>query len=440
MIIDREGREIIEFIKGDPYVTDMKHTTGHVSSITGLSWHSFDKQTILTSSEDGSVRVWDIENNKTQFKKLCCGNVYRAKDRAGKRTVVTCVTMAPSGHEFALGTKCGSFQIWSMGKVGTRPEREVHLAHGDTEELDQDVSIMSLEYNNDGTRIASRSMVNHGDLRVWDVRRLSRNAKPLYICRGYQNRYDYSTCAFSPDGRLLCAGTCVDPLHTKKDSSSASKDPSHYGRLQFYRVDSFLMTTSIVDPVHELNIVEGVSVINVVWHPKLNQIFISLSDGSIRVYYDNKWSKKGALLAVAKGMKREDDLTQLLESRAPQGMDGIVGEIRTPNALPIFQDAEKNTKRKREKDRLDPNKSKKPEPPATGIKMGGKTSTALNFTQYVVSNKKHTKNVAGRDPREELFKYNTGKVYTKSATYADDKTVLADKTAEEEEEDMKEEN
>ena len=36
VILDRDGYEIIEFAKGDMYVTDMVHTDGHVANITGI--------------------------------------------------------------------------------------------------------------------------------------------------------------------------------------------------------------------------------------------------------------------------------------------------------------------------------------------------------------------------------------------------------------------
>jgi hypothetical protein len=46
------------------------------------------------------------------------------------------------------------------------------------------------------------------------------------------------------------------------------------------------------------------------------------------------------------------------------------------------------------------------------------------------------KNIAGKDPREELFKYQEGKSIVDRA-YDGNVTVLAEKTAEEEEEETK---
>lgn len=65
-IYDRDGLTIGEFVKGDMYIRDLKNTKGHISGITGGEWHPDKKETILTSSEDGSLRIWDVNDFKSQ--------------------------------------------------------------------------------------------------------------------------------------------------------------------------------------------------------------------------------------------------------------------------------------------------------------------------------------------------------------------------------------
>lgn len=55
-----------EFIKGDMYIRDLKNTKGHISGLTGGEWNPKSKETILTSSEDGSLRIWDVADFKSQ--------------------------------------------------------------------------------------------------------------------------------------------------------------------------------------------------------------------------------------------------------------------------------------------------------------------------------------------------------------------------------------
>uniref|UniRef100_A0A7S3QJ26 FHA domain-containing protein n=1 Tax=Chaetoceros debilis TaxID=122233 RepID=A0A7S3QJ26_9STRA len=411
MVLDRDGHEIIEFNKGDMYVTDMAHTDGHVAQITGVDW-GFERDIVVTSSLDGSVRLWNLTKNKTKFQKLCSGKeVYRIKSSVGKRTTVTCVVMAPGGREFACGTSCGTIQIWSTLKISNRPDRVVYGVH-------EGKPIHSLSYSYDGRKLSSRCM---GDDRVlvWDARRLSRTAKPMAVCEGLPGLYEYVNSAFSPDGKLLCAGTSIK--RSAKDTFSS---------LKFYRIDG---TKKSPMPILEVDVAKGLSIINVIWHSKINQIVASLSDGSLRVFYDSKWSIKGAKLPVAKGLRKTDDLTLLLNSRAPQGSASVLGEIKTPHSLPIFRDnTEKPTKRKREKDRQDPIKSKRPDLPGTGIKVSEGTSANMNFQQSVLTSAiAKNKNIAGKDPREELFKYSAEEKYSMGDR------VLAEKTVEEEEEEMK---
>jgi len=171
--------------------------------------------------------------------------------------------------------------------------------------------------------------------------------------------------------------------------------------------------------------------------PSLSTVFFT---NRICVYYDHANSSKGAILASSKAGRGPDELTQLLASRVPQGSAAISGEIITPHALPIFrEEAVKNTKRKREKERLDPIKSRKPEPPAVGkFKQGSQSGASVSFSQFVANSSiQKNKVIAGRDPREELLKYQEGKSYTSKAYGGDVPNPLEEKTLEEEEAETK---
>jgi len=111
-----------------------------------------------------------------------------------------------------------------------------------------------------------------------------------------------------------------------------------------------------------------------------------------------------------------------------------------PNALPLFREEPRVTRKTRERERKDPEKTKLPEPPVTGgIKTGGKTGGGITFSQYIVesTNYVNNKNIAGKDPREELFKYSEGKNYVSRAYEGDVQRILAEKTVEEEELELK---
>ena len=96
--------------------------------------------------------------------------------------------------------------------------------------------------------------------------------------------------------------------------------------------------------------------------------------------YSPTTSLNGAKLLLNKGLPRKvtvEDMSDM--ATAPT--------ILTPHALPMFRDGDgiiRGTKRKAEKDRQDPRKSRRPELPITGPGKGGRVGASA--TQHVVQN------------------------------------------------------
>jgi len=104
-----------------------------------------------------------------------------------------------------------------------------------------------------------------------------------------------------------------------------------------------------------------------------------LSNGEICVLYSPETSLNGAKLLSNKGPPRKITVEDMSDAvTAPH--------IITPHALPMFRDLDlgRGTKRKREKDRMDPRKSRRPELPVTGPGKGGRVGASA--TQHVVQN------------------------------------------------------
>jgi len=149
--------------------------------------------------------------------------------------------------------------------------------------------------------------------------------------------------------------------------------------------------------------------------------------------FDPNQSRNGAMISASKAVWVQDGLAELLASRAPTGSAGVRGEIIAPNAL--FMGGNKKRKRdKEEQDAANPSKTMCPEPPATGFKTGSQSSVTVTFTQFVANSSiNQNKQIAGKDPREELFKYTEGKSYL-GGDDGEEQRVLAEKTVEQEEE------
>ena len=265
-----------------------------------MAFHPLVKEICWTCGLDGSIRKWDLSGKgKFQFQKLVCQKVIgKCKNEKGQRTqVVSNLSVHPSGRKLVVGTSCGSIQIWSCfgNGVNIRPLGAVHSAHGGSK------PVTFVTFSGNGERIASRSEADD-TVRIWDANLMEKGigsitkfksqgeedghppSHLLATCKGLPALNESANCAFGPDGRIICAGTSVDPR------ASGSRD----GLIKFYvlpDVDKRSKVSKVtdpktsrslavtIDPIVELNVAPGASVLGVQWHPKLNQIAFGTSNG-----------------------------------------------------------------------------------------------------------------------------------------------------------------
>ncbi|KAF9451784.1 transcription factor [Macrolepiota fuliginosa MF-IS2] len=340
-IFDRDGEEQATYIKGDPYIRDMKNTSGHVSELTSCAWHPRDSQTFVTSSADSTIRIWDIENKRKQKTVI----VVKSKERGARTKVVTC-GYSPDGG--IIGGACfdGALHMWHANSNFARPNMTIEGAHTKNSETG------SLVFSVDGRTVLTRG----GDdtVKIWDLRAFK---KPLAVRNEAPTLYPNTNAAFSPDDKYVITG-----------AGAAAKGGS--GRLLFLQKDN-------LEVVKTLEV--GATPVRVFWHSKINQIVTGLSNGEICVLYSPETSLNGAKLLLNKGPPRKVTVEDMSDAvTAPH--------IITPHALPMFRDLEpgRGTKRKREKDRMDPRKSRRPELPVHGPGKGGRVGASA--TQHVVQN------------------------------------------------------
>ncbi|EEF35809.1 nucleotide binding protein, putative [Ricinus communis] len=361
-IYDRDGLTLGEFVKGDMYIRDLKNTKGHISGLTCGEWHPKSKETVLTSSEDGSLRIWDVNDFKSQKQ------VIKPKlARPGRIPVTTCA-WDREGKCIAGGIGDGSIQIWNLKPGwGSRPDVHVEKAHSD--------DITGLKFSSDGRILLSRSF--DGSLKVWDLRKLKDS---LQAFEDLSNNYAQTNIAFSPDEQLFFTGTSVE------------RESTVGGLLCFYDSEK-------LELVSRVGISPTCSVVQCAWHPKLNQIFATTGDksqGGTHILYDPTLSEKGALVCVARAPRKKsvDDFE-------------VQPVIHNPHALPLFRD-QPSRKRQREKILKDPIKSHKPELPITGPGYGGRVGASKGslLTQYLLKQGGMIKETwMEEDPREAILKY-----------------------------------
>nr|XP_057920173.1 WD repeat-containing protein 70 isoform X1 [Doryrhamphus excisus] len=337
-VLDRDGFNVMECIKGDQYIVDMVNTKGHTAMLNDGCWHPKMKEEFMTCSNDGTVRTWDVTSEKKHK------SVFKPRSFQGKRVIPTCCTYSRDGKLIAAGCQDGTIQIWDRNlSVHTKyHSRQAHIPGSD---------ISCLAFSYDGLILASRG----GDdtLKIWDIRNFK---KPLNMANGLTNYFPMTDCCFSPDDQLLVTGTSV------------KKDEGH-GKLVFFDRATF-------QRVYEIDVTNA-SVVRCLWHPKLNQIMVGTGNGLAKVYYDPIKSHRGAKLCVVKSQRKQKHAEALTQEY-----------VITPHALPMFREArQRSTRKQLEKDRLDPKKSHKPEPPVSGPGRGGRVAAhGGTLSSFIVKN------------------------------------------------------
>jgi WD40 repeat protein len=473
-VYDRDGNEIIKFVKGDMYLRDLSNTKGHTMEVTGVMWHPHEKNECLTSSLDGSVRVWDLLGEATfgmlinrfvlKVKPLPSNMTNSSSSSSGTsssggngqshhRLGVTSCCYNANGSRVCAGVANGSIQIWLNKRPTFSSKPDYFLIY--REFVDIPVRSMAVSPNNEV--LAAR--FDQGSVLLWDLKALPGTGTSLPITNpikridNVHNFYPTANITFSPDSSLFCLCSSPNKLSTSKKSSTAvdgqpagetetktsndeaaaadsGEDHRLKSRLHFFEVDPKIPPAK--SETLAISILSGGgSAICVKWQPTTNQIFCSLSSGVVKVFYDATMSKKGALLSAKKAPKREKDPTDFC----------VVGEIYNPLALPMFRNDNPHQKTGKKVAMLkDPKIAKIPEKP-TAQGPGKRENTSFFFTNYVM-NGRAMDNTRLEDPREALLKMDavakSDPIYLGRAyQHSQPKTILADKTFEEEQEEFR---
>lgn len=183
-LFSRDGEELAEYMQGDPYLRDLRHTNGHTTTITSASWHPYDRPTFLTSSVDGTIRIWDCEKKEKQKEVI----VVKTKER---HSSTTCASYSHDAKVIAGASSDGGIRIYGSKGPFIVPSKHVQ-AHSPGS------SITSLKFSRNGHDLLSRSM--DGTIKLWDIRNFT---KPVLTLDGIDSFYEESNAVFSPDGNQL---------------------------------------------------------------------------------------------------------------------------------------------------------------------------------------------------------------------------------------------
>ncbi len=297
-IMSRDGAVVTEFVKGDMYLRDMHNTKGHVGEITTGTWHPTDPNYCVTAGSDSTLRIWDINNKRSQkdiivFKSKAPGSAGRTR-----MTAVAWGTAAQGNSPIlAAAALDGSLVMYGGNGPFTRPAAEVKDAHR------PDTWTGGIDINGDGRMVVTRG--GDGLIKLWDTRKFK---QPMIKVEhpSTSDRYAMTNIRYSPDSRHIITGSASGHLH--------------------------ILNPANLRPEHVTPITPGVPLITVDWHPKLNQILTGSANAETHVLFNPSLSTRGALEVMSRAPKKRhvDDDPSFTMDQSQLGLSGDA--IITPGA------------------------------------------------------------------------------------------------------------
>lgn len=301
-ILSRDGDVLTEFVKGDMYLRDMHNTKGHVSEITTGTWHPTNKDLCVTAGTDSTLRIWDINNKRSQkdvivFKSKAAGNAGRTR-----MTAVAWGAPASGGSNVLVAAALdGSLVMYGGNGPFTRPSAEVREAHK------PDTWTGGVDISSDGRMVVTRG--GDGFIKLWDTRKFK---EPLVSVEhpSTSDRFAMTNIKYSPNSTSIITGSASGHLH--------------------------ILNPGNLKPEHVTPITPGIPLIVVDWHEKLNQIITGSANAETHVLYNPTMSQRGAVDVMSKApKKRHIDDNPSLTMDQTLGLSG--DSIITPGAMSAQQ-------------------------------------------------------------------------------------------------------
>jgi WD40 repeat protein len=289
-IMSRDGGIVTEFIKGDMYLRDMNNTKGHVGEVATGTWHPTDPNLCVTAGSDSTLRIWDINNKRSQKDVIAFKS--KAPGSAG-RTRMTAVAWgaAAQGNSPVLVSAAldGSLVMYSGNAPFARPTAEVRDAH------QPNTWTGGIDISADGRMVVTRG--GDGLIKLWDTRKFK---QPLVKIEhpSTSDRYPMTNIKYSPDSRYIITGSASGHLH--------------------------ILNPANLRPEHVTPITPGIPIISVQWHAKLNQILTGSANAETHVLFSPSLSNRGAfeVMSRAPKIRHFDDDPSRVTDQSQLGISG----------------------------------------------------------------------------------------------------------------------
>ena len=159
---------------------------GHAEWIRSLAF-SPDSKTLLSSSNDKTVRLWDVQTG--QLLHLLTGH----RDR------VKCVGISPDGQILLSGSADSIVKAWDCSQLSTKKTGDCRYTI--TASSKPMTLVQTLPVNPNSERSCFATGAEHGKVSLWDLK------TGEWISTIQAHKSSILTLVFSPDGRMLASGS-----------------------------------------------------------------------------------------------------------------------------------------------------------------------------------------------------------------------------------------
>ncbi|QIR36511.1 ribosome assembly protein 4 [Tolypothrix sp. PCC 7910] len=156
-------------------VIEINTFEGHSSAVYSVAF-SRDGQRLASSSDDNTIKIWDIATGKA------------IATLTGHSSSVRSVAFSPDGQKLASGSLDKTITIWD---IATGKAIATLTGHSS--------SVISVAFSPDGQKLASGSFDN--TIKIWDIA----TGKAIATLTGHSS--SVRSVAFSPDGQKLASGS-----------------------------------------------------------------------------------------------------------------------------------------------------------------------------------------------------------------------------------------
>ena len=166
----------------DPHTPQLTATLGHESPVESVA---FDGSTLVTGSQDGRVRQWEITISPDGIRDIS----EPLRTLTGHTGYVRSVAFSPDGQTLASGSNDRTVRLWD---ANTGEHLRTLTRHDD--------DMNSVAFSPDGQTLASGEGSFYGALRLWNTN----TGALLHELVPWHNK-PVRSVAFSPDGQILAS-------------------------------------------------------------------------------------------------------------------------------------------------------------------------------------------------------------------------------------------